>query len=207
MIIKQFANAPKFSKLQSFNVILQTGNRADIVAAFDTLKNDVDFQGLGWRAAFAKLETVFHTSAPQFAIFALGGNSKLPFVSFSSLPGVTCPGAGECIKFCYSFRAWRYPSAYARQVQNTFLLRFNNAAISAEFAAIGAARIETGFDFRLYVDGDFSSTTDVQFWMSELKQTPHCRAYGYSKSFAQLLAFDLIDTWPKNYQSADFNEI
>ena len=35
------------------------------------------------------------------------GNSKLPFLNFSTLPGSTCPGAGECLNYCYSFKSWR----------------------------------------------------------------------------------------------------
>jgi len=57
-----------------------------------------------------------------FSIFASGGNSKLPFVSFSTIPGATCPGAGECLDFCYSFKAWRYPAAFFRQLQNFHLM-------------------------------------------------------------------------------------
>ncbi len=62
---------------------------------------------------------------------AKGGNSKLPFVSYSELPMATCPGAGECAVgydayeydgsrgpgkkgWCYSFRAFRSPNAFAR---------------------------------------------------------------------------------------------
>ena len=58
-----------------------------------------------------------------FSIFAETGNVKLPFVSFSTLPGFSCPGAGECLKFCYSYRAWRYPAGFLRQLQNTILLQ------------------------------------------------------------------------------------
>tara|TARA_R110000868_G_scaffold236841_1_gene490891 strand:+ start:2098 stop:2970 length:873 start_codon:yes stop_codon:yes gene_type:complete len=199
MIIKRFNNAPKFTKLQAFNVIVQTGSVDQIADALADLAIDPDFAGLGWQSAFSKLGRVIATSSPEFSIFAMGGNSKLPFISFSTLPGVTCPGAGDCVTFCYSFRAWRYPSAWARQVQNAFLMRFNVPAIGEAFAAISDHR-PNGFDFRLYVDGDFANTLDVQFWMNEIRATPKCRAYGYSKSFAALLAFDLIGQWPINYQ-------
>jgi hypothetical protein len=200
MIIKTFANAPKFSKLQNFAVVVQTGDRAAIEQALFELIASPDFQGKGWQTAFAKLASVLSTGEAAFSIFALGGNSKLPFVSFSTLPGVTCPGAGDCVKFCYSFRAWRYPSAFARMVQNTWMLRFNSKAIAAALTAIAATRGADGFDFRLYVDGDFSSASDVGFWMGLLSTIPACRAYGYSKSFAMLLAHDVIGQWPSNYQ-------
>ena len=51
------------------------------------------------------------------------GNAKLPFLSWSSLPGEgVCPGAGECLQFCYSFRSWRNVAPFMRQFQNSVLL-------------------------------------------------------------------------------------
>jgi hypothetical protein len=53
------------------------------------------------------------------------GNGKLPFMAYSELPMATCPGAGDCSVWsnqsgwCYSFKAWRYPDAFARQFLNT----------------------------------------------------------------------------------------
>jgi hypothetical protein len=199
MKIKEFANAPKFYKLQNLSVVIQSGNRADIIQALQTLQHDADFQGIGWQTNFAKLALVFANDTAQYSIFALGGNSKLPFVSFSTLPGVTCPGAGDCIDFCYSFRAWRYPAAFARMAQNAFLMRFSPDQIAIAFATIAVDRPD-GFDCRLYVDGDFASGADVAFWMGLLHMTPNARAYGYSKSFAALLAYDIVGAWPTNYQ-------
>lgn len=197
MQTKTFNNAPKFSKLQDFAIVVQSGSVGDIAAALRKLQADPAFSGTGWKSSFSKLSEVFATGVPQFKIFAQG-NSKLPFLAFSTLPGVTCPGAGECLDFCYSFRAWRYPAAFARQAQNAFLVRFNFSAISAAFIAHGEA-LPGGFDFRLYVDGDFSNGGDVAAWMELLKQVPHARAYGYSKSFHALLGFDIVGTWPQNY--------
>ena len=199
MITKNFNNAPKFAKLQDFAVAVQTGDDTVISKALYALQCDEAFQGTGWQTNFSKLANVFASHAPSFSIFALGGNSKLPFVSFSTLPGVTCPGAGDCINFCYSYRAWRYPAAFARMVQNAYLLRFAPNVIADAFSLIAAKRVQ-GFDFRLYVDGDFSGGYDVAFWMQLLHDTPNARAYGYSKSFAALLGYDVIGTWPTNYQ-------
>jgi hypothetical protein len=199
MITKTFNNAPKFAKLQDFAVAVQTGDDNVISKALYQLQCDNAFQGTGWQTNFAKLANVFATKQSQFSIFALGGNSKLPFVSFSTLPGVTCPGAGDCINFCYSYRAWRYPAAFARMVQNAYLMRFASDTIVAAFKSIASKRVD-GFDFRLYVDGDFSGGYDVAFWMQLLHDTPNARAYGYSKSFAALLGYDVIGKWPTNYQ-------
>jgi hypothetical protein len=199
MQIKQFKTAPKFAKLQDLAVAIQTGGDLEISKALLSLQCDPAFQGIGWQTAFNKLADAIASHAPKFSIFALGGNSKLPFVSFSTLPGVTCPGAGACIDFCYSYRAWRYPSAFARMAQNAYFMRFAPNVIADAFSLIAAKRPD-GFDFRLYVDGDFSSGADVAFWMDLLNDTPNARAYGYSKSFAALLGFDLIGKWPSNYQ-------
>ena len=117
-----------------------------------------------------------------FSVFTVG-NVKLPFLSFSSLPGVTCPGADDCLNYCYSFKSWRYPSAFFRQVQNTILmsnfplieqalhetLYLKNGNLRANFKKLiyehnnklHLAKI----DFRLYVDGDFSSIKDLKNWM------------------------------------------
>jgi hypothetical protein len=185
MQVRHFTTA-KFSALQSFAVTVQTGSEAAIEQAILKLKASPLFASKGWQANIAKFEALLQGTVP-FSIFA-EGNSKLPFYAFSTLPGVTCPGAGECLAFCYSFRAWRYPAAFFRQCQNAYLMRFDQDAIASSFAKL-MEQNPTGFDFRLYVDGDFSSRSDVAFWMRQLSLTPSVKAYGYSKSFALLLDF------------------
>jgi hypothetical protein len=209
MQVKTFkATAPVFARLNQFAIIVQTGTKKEISKALAVLKADALFAGKkGWQRAFAKLAVSFrgkpqfpvtHPIEPesQFSIFAMDGNVKLPFVAFSTLPGVTCPGAGDCLDWCYSFRAWRYPSAFARQCQNCWLMRFDQGAIFSALAAI-----KGNFTMRLYVDGDFSSVGDVSFWMGTLRRLPNIDAYGYSKSFAELLAYDglIFRDWPTNY--------
>ena len=129
-----------------------------------------------------------------FKVFARG-NGKLPFYAFSALPEFTCPGAGDCLDWCYSFRAWRYPAAFFRQLQNTLLLRFNPETIADSFLAL-----PIGHDVRLYVDGDFESAERVAFWMVLIDQRADLSVYGYSKSWAQLLEHHHnVGTWPVNY--------
>jgi len=76
------------------------------------------------------LEWFLDRSGPvPFSVFMAQGNSKLPFYAFSSLPGFDCPGAGACLYgdndftpdnfgkgWCYSFKGWRYPAAFFRQL-------------------------------------------------------------------------------------------
>jgi hypothetical protein len=182
----------KTHALRAFASIVQGHSVDTIIGALKHLRTDDRFQTIGWQRSFARLSRVFATGKPMLTVIKSDGNSKLPFYAFSSLPGVTCPGAGECLKFCYSFRAWRYPDAFARQIQNAFLMRFYPDAIKAAFDAI-----PDGSDFRLYVDGDFSSVSDVSFWFSLLLSRPGIKAYGYSKSFTELLSY--TGDYPSNY--------
>ena len=139
-----------------------------------------------------------------FSIFRENGNKKLPFYAFSTCPGIDCPGAGACLYsedgkygwgWCYSFKAWRYPAAYFRQLQNSLLMRHRREIVLATFHAIPANRT-----VRLYVDGDFYSASALLFWMEACKARNDLSVYGYSKSWE--LFKDLQATgyaWPKNY--------
>lgn len=201
MHTKTFANAPVFSLFQDFAVVVQTGTIGQISQALEILAADPMFEGKPKaNACFAKFRTLLASNVPQWPVFAKQGNSKLPFVSFSTLPGVTCPGAGECLSFCYSFSSWRYPDSFFRQAQNAFLMRFYPTVIGGEFEKLfKVKKLANGFDFRLYVDGDFSSLHDVALWMNIIRNHPTVNAYGYSKSFALLLRYDNEGQWPTNY--------
>ena len=187
--------AAKTAKLYAFAHVVQNGTNEEIIDALDVLTASPAFASIGWQQSFAKLRDVLFSLNPAFTVFKLDGNSKLPFVAFSSLPGVTCPGAGACLEFCYSFRAWRYPAAFARQCQNAFLMRFNKGAIMQAFKAIDD-KAQSPYDLRLYVDGDFASVDDVAFWFDLIDGT-NARVYGYSKSFDALLSYKGV--YPSNY--------
>ena len=132
-----------------------------------------------------------------FAVWFLKGNVKLPFAAFSAAPIVTCPGAGACAEYCYSFKAWRYPAAYFRQVQNTYLLTKSSGRRIVRDATNA---LPPDIACRLYVDGDFATVAQVAFWMSVFKGRPDLSVYGYSKSWRQLLAYDKAGgLWPENY--------
>ena len=199
MKIKTFTDtAHTFKALQSFAIIVQTVTIDETLEALQALKALPLFKGKkGWQANFSKLEQVITTGLPLYSVFALNGNSKLPFVSFSSLPGVTCPGAGACLDFCYSFRAWRYPAAFMRQCQNAFLLRHNAASIVQALQSVNDTFKGVSYDVRLYVDGDFAGVADVHFWFDTIKAFPLAKVYGYSKSFDAILAYRA--SYPSNY--------
>jgi len=159
--------------------------------------------GAHWRRDLAKLYETLGDGVPRFKILAKDGNSKLPFLAFSSLPGAGfCPGAGDCLQFCYSFRAWRYPAAFCRQAQNSVLMQSETGRRAILAALDKFQDDETAVDFRLYVDGDFKDMAAVRFWMHALMARPWLNAYGYSKSFRELLEFDEFTggVWPTNYR-------
>ncbi len=139
-----------------------------------------------------------YVGTPPFSIWNIDGNSKLPFASFSALPVVTCPGAAECIAYCYSFKAWRYPAAFMRQVQNTLLLRHNQHVVADATYAL-----PQNTTCRLYVDGDFDSLRTLTFWMLVLHERSDLTVYGYSKSWNLFTMFDRLWAgkigWPTNY--------
>ncbi|MFZ9873610.1 MAG: GP88 family protein [Steroidobacteraceae bacterium] len=163
------------------------------------------FQRGTWKYFLCRFASSISAGQLPHEIFAEEGNVKLPFVAFSTLPIVTCPGAGSCAgiaerggapdlsrAFCYSLRAWRYPAAFLRQAQNTLLLRFNRRAIIEAFKAL-----PQGITFRLYVDGDFDSEGTALFWFNLLKQRPDIACYGYSKSWN--IVESLAQHVPANY--------
>ena len=141
------------------------------------------------------------TEKLPFNVFKIG-NSKLPFLNFSTLPIVTCPGSAECEIYCYSLKAWRYPSAFLSQVQNT-LLMFKFHIIENELHKIlnsNKFNKLDKIDFRLYVDGDFSNIKDLKNWMELLKDNSKINAYGYSKSLNLFLQLsDMKYKFPENY--------
>ena len=137
-----------------------------------------------------------------FNVFKVG-NKKLPFLTFSTLPVVNCPGALDCLVYCYSLKGWRYPAVFFGQLQNTLLMQESFHIIDIELKKIlntSKFKNQSKIDFRLYVDGDFKNIDDLQNWMNLLKRYPVINAYGYSKS---LQFFDTLNNFnfefPKNY--------
>ena len=143
---------------------------------------------------------------PPYTIFAKG-NKKLPFWAFSTLPGVTCPGAGACLEnpedpskrgWCYSFSAWRNVTPYFRQLQNTILIRLKN---HSWIEADAKSKFKKGQVVRLYVDGDFDSLETLTYWMHFCERFPDNNFYGYSKSWMFFKQWHMKHggMWPENY--------
>jgi len=156
--------------------------------------------GKGWRKALERLE------AGQLPEIFANGNGKLPFYAFSSLAGIDCPQAGSCLYgpngdllggFCYSFKAWRYPAAFLRQLINSLRLRSKEGRDEIVAAWM---KLPRGATIRLYVDGDFASPEILAFWFRLCNARPDLQVYGYSKSWRLLLDYaDSNLPFPKNY--------
>ena len=173
--------------------------RADIAqmrALLLALIGDDDTTRRGTWAYYAnKTLAYLNNEAPMSgAIWQLKGNNKLPFAFFSAMPDVTCSGAGPCLNWCYSFKAWRYPTAYFRQLVNTLLM---STAAGRDIIATATAKLPENIAIRLYVDGDFANVGQVAYWMEQISKRPDLAVYGYSKSWRELLAY--TGNWPSNY--------
>lgn len=197
-------------KIASLKKVATFTARGYYAAAIDALDAAMDGEtGAGWikymQQARAMLAAVSagQDIKPVCAVMACDGNSKLPFVAFSALPGIgACPGAGSCLTWCYSFKAWRYPAAFLRQLQNTILLSTESGReyILAALDTAAPASAETAQAFRLYVDGDFRTAEELRFWMEALKARPWLAAYGYSKSLSEFMALaESGYIFPSNY--------
>lgn len=161
---------------------------------------------------------------PPFTIFT-EGSSKLPFFQWSTVPGLTCPGAGKCwdsrpasVKrradgtpyrdvskspsqaYCYSLNGWRNVYPFLRQLQNTILTRLPDKS----WIELGMREVEKKNPeavVRLFVDGDFDSLETLEYWMHVCERFPRMRFYGYSKSWHLFTEWDRKHggKWPANY--------
>jgi hypothetical protein len=148
-----------------------------------------------WEWVFLRCADAIDNGTDAFQLFSMQGNTKVPYVCWSVLPVVTCPGMGDCGKYCYSLTAWRNPSAYGRQLWGTIVLRFFRRRIIDAWRALPQNLI-----VRLYVDGDIDSYGTLLFWFNLCTQRPDLRVYGYTKSWHLLLQWhDEGRPFPANY--------
>lgn len=187
-----------FNRIRALNLVARVeACGSNWVALSNCFRNAAKGTSRSWRKVMIKLQRLAdcRCSIQAFKVF-VQGNSKLPFVSFSTLPISTCPGAGECKNWCYSLKAWRYPSAFGRQLANTLLMRFNRSIIIEQFN-----KLPQNITLRLYVDGDFQTSEQVRFWFDLLAFRTDISAYGYSKSWDEIYsAYHDGGVVPKNYR-------
>lgn len=173
-------------------------NIDNLQAIQSLLKDIISNDSIGWQNNANKLLSYIESGfngKPAFSIIASKGNKKLPFYAFSSLALADCPGAGSCKSFCYSLKAWRYPAAFFRQLQNSLLLRYKAQVIKNAFYAIPQNKT-----LRLYVDGDFYSVENLRFWMDLCHARQDLQIYGYSKSWRIFLQLNATGyKFPSNY--------
>lgn len=170
----------------------------DVPALADTIRRTTRAAGGDWWRYGSRVATWLESDGelPPPHVLFVEGNGKLPFFTWSVLPLVTCPGAGPCAEWCYSFRAWRYPAAFFRMLQNTVLERtaWGRERIRAAWNALPA-----GSDVRLYVDGDHATLDGLAWWIERMRERSDLPVYGYSKSWHLLTAWGARNAFPGNY--------
>jgi hypothetical protein len=173
--------------------LIDQGKYLDVVDILSVFSNEKR-RTWGWNAA-KLIPFLKDTNTPApYTIFAKG-NSKLPFFSFSNLPLINCPGKGECASWCYSLKAWQYPPAFFRQIQNTILVREQSNQIRAAWL-----KIREHSDIRLYIDGDFDSLQTMKFWFQLMNIRTDLKVYGYSKSWQLFIDYHHSGfNFPTNY--------
>ncbi len=131
------------------------------------LRSNTNQKSIAVKRDLDKFQKFLDTGIPAFAIWT-DKNLKVPFLQFSASPGEgVCPGAGDCLGFCYSYKGWRTFTPFMRQLQNTILLDSEpgRAHIVRELDLQLSKRRYRGrtVDVRLYVDGDFRSREEIKF--------------------------------------------
>ena len=151
--------------------------------------------GSDWERYYLKFAEFMNDGVPRFTVF-VEGNDKLPFLHFGAMPVITCPGAGDCLNWCYSLSSIRYPATFFRLLQNTLLIMRQDQALTNAFMAL-----PKDTTVRLYVDGDFGDLATLEYWMYLISQRPDLTVYGYSKSWPLFLEYDAKHggNWPTNY--------
>lgn len=122
---------------------------------------------------------------PKTDFYLSHGNHKLSskIIIFTLPSGITCPGKGECAKWCYSRKAEKlYPqvlSARKRNLEATKQPNFKQQMIEA-------LRWEMKYGrniLRLHEDGDIYCTKYWEVWKDIARQLPELTIFCYTKSF------------------------
>lgn len=153
-----------------------------------------------WHKEAEMFVDYLHTGRPFHPILTYG--SKDASFGFSTLPLLTCPGAGECVAWCYSLKSWRYPESFFRQMQNFDLLR--RAHHDREVSELFEDEIQNLPEeehIRLYRDGDFQDANDVLFWIALAEQFQDRMFWGWTKAFdAVRQAFEIGSEIPRGFR-------
>lgn len=112
------------------------------------------------------------------------GNSKLgKGIGKVSLPAVqTCPGRGECEKFCYAAKMMQRFPAYNNMVQTHQQILEENpeAYLDTVIHDIQVGGYEV---VRVHESGDFYSLDQVDLWRKIALTLPNVQFYAYTRSW------------------------
>jgi hypothetical protein len=182
--------------------VVSKGSEDDASDALMEFCNTVESRGKAWASAVRNMRGMVQSEFSVIPYTVITpGNSKLDFWAWSVIPMHTCPGAGACKDWCYSFTGWRNVAPFFRQIQNTFLQRFYQPVIVEVFDTL---KTEKRKWIRLYVDGDFDSVETINFWVEAIRTRKELSAYCYTKSWDQFIEYQDIlaqngEAWPDNF--------
>lgn len=115
--------------------------------------------------------------------------------AYKSVTGkVTCPFAGDCVKYCYARKGtFRWPNtvnAYERRLR---------IARSPDFETLmnASITIENPHYVRIHDSGDYFSKKYIKRWFNIMKKHPNVRFYSYTNSV--LLMKGMRDELPENF--------
>ena len=134
---------------------------------------------------------------PKTDFYLAHGNHKLSskIIIFTLPSGITCPGKGECAKWCYSRKAEKlYPQCLKARLRNLEATKqpdFEQKMISALQYELKQGR----HILRLQEDGDLYNQRYLDIWKRIARQLPELTIFAYTKSFH----LDLWASLPKNF--------
>jgi len=134
---------------------------------------------------------------PKTNFYLSHGNHKLSskIIIFTLPSGITCPGKGECAKWCYSKKAEKlYPACLNARLRNLKATKqpdFEQQMISALQYEMKLGR----YILRLHEDGDLYCQSYLDTWKRIAKQLPKLTVFAFTKSFH----LDLWTNLPKNF--------
>lgn len=118
-----------------------------------------------------------------------------------NLPAIdTCPGAGDCVKFCFAaIEQKQYPSALKHR-QDSFALSKSPdfiETINAELAMLRTKHKKRGtkFAIRMHASGDFYSPAYILAWATVVEMNSDIHFYCYTKSVALFKRMNVAGTF------------
>lgn len=117
-------------------------------------------------------------------VIVRNGNSKLgKGIGKVSLPAVqTCPGRGECERFCYAAKLMMRFPAYNDSIQGHLQILENNP--EGYMATVVHDILKGKYEVvRVHESGDFYNLDQIKLWSAIANEMPNVQFYAYTRSW------------------------